>query len=248
MSKRRNQLRELIAGADASDPFTRADILLKRGPKNRKRERINPPASGQITSTQLSNPVGERLAKAQRQWAPALRACERELRYRISIRNTSEERRLFGTREAAEAIRLYEQLIAHMQAVLEAKSIPSYTEAQLKVVEYRSAHRVLQNVQLPWPLPKLQSSGPSTQKPPKGATAVSSGGRHPSPGRPESTRGRGQGEGFAAYNRLADLNRGRSFEESVPLRQSSKRERRAIVDRIDRISSSGSREEYEDLE
>lgn len=55
------------------------------------------------------------------------------------------------------------------------------------------------------------------------------------------------GEAMALYNRLGQLNRGVSFEESVALRQGSRSARRQLIERADRALSGG-QEDLDDVD
>lgn len=53
-----------------------------------------------------------------------------------------------------------------------------------------------------------------------------------------------KGRAFALRNRLPGLHRGLSFEQSVGLRELDRRQQRRVVSEVDRVTSSGSAEEY----
>jgi hypothetical protein len=132
-----------------------------------------------------------------------------------------------------------------LRILMDAKRAKDFNQAQRKVLDYREQHVPLKLAPVPDPIPTVSFSLTlSDARESKRATQVDL-----SPAGPPRHGGASPpGEAFGSYNRLPLAGHGRSFEDSVALRQSDKYARRREVDRTDRTSASGSREEYEDLD
>lgn len=208
--------------------------LLKRPPRPEKQ--LNP-------GLPLPQPNPGSLAWCKRQWQPALQACRKQVRI-------LEEKAVHTAKRPKSHPNHFERglhnnLIGLINVLLNTTDGSGFSQAQAQILKYRKAHPPLRAIPVPEPLPTppakqgTKQGSKAKKRPTKGEVSVGI-----SPRRDR----RSDGESFAAYNRLPALGGGRSFEESVALRQGSRQDRRALIDRIDRVSASGGREEYEDLD
>lgn len=177
-------------------------------------------------------------------WVKAARWCQEQLRELPAAPGVNQKRKSKQSRSLRYERGVQELFLGLIQTLLQAKTIAAYQTAQSQLVKFWSEHqRQLGSAPVPRPWPKVNASG--------GAPGGGQGSKAKKAPSLAATAGRGgvtaPGETFAAYNRLPMTGHGRSFEDSVALRQSGKRVIRALVDRIDRFSASGSSEEQDDF-
>lgn len=215
------------------------------------------------TPTVAQDPV---FRTSQRLWLPVAKWCEDQLRNLQASHGTPIDARLLDrpTRQALGAVGSFLGLV---RSLLRATTPFQFDSALLQVQRFYQTHPQVRSAPVPQPTPT-----PSSVKPPKPSPSVRDGSRtpvppaskpknstrvppkvpkpRPEPSFPHTRRGGGfpAGESMASYNRLPLTTHGRSFEDSLALQQSDKYVRRSVVDRADRMMSSGSDEELAEID